>query len=219
MKEQGKPSGRAFASGEVETGAERVLSALHACLERPPRMAGTTDLDGRPMLVRRLMPQEDSWTLEASRAGNERARSVTSERSPELFTAAGQIIRGRARPGTRGFFSTMRSPSRAYMRRQRCITPRSFRRDERWELATAPTKASSPWRFAPARWLRRSQRALAVGPTRRGGTRGWVGTSATSSEQRTVVFSSWSQLPVAASTINGISPPSTSRMIQPAPME
>jgi uncharacterized protein (DUF2252 family) len=63
MKEQGTPAGKSFASAAVESGARRVLSALHACLERPPRMAGTTKFGGRPMLVRRLMPQEDTLDL------------------------------------------------------------------------------------------------------------------------------------------------------------
>ena len=47
-----------------ETGnAQRVVDAMCACLEQPPRMAGTTRLGKRSMLVRRLAPQEDKLDL------------------------------------------------------------------------------------------------------------------------------------------------------------
>jgi Uncharacterized protein conserved in bacteria (DUF2252) len=59
MKEEDEPSGKAFATGHAGPGAGRVLKALRKCLARPPRMAGSTSLDGRSLLVRRLMPQED----------------------------------------------------------------------------------------------------------------------------------------------------------------
>jgi uncharacterized protein (DUF2252 family) len=39
--------------------AERVVTAMRACLDRPPQMIGATRLDGRSMFVRRLAPQED----------------------------------------------------------------------------------------------------------------------------------------------------------------
>lgn len=44
-------------------GARRVLSAQEACLRHPPRMAGTTRLGSRSMLVRRLSPEEDKLDL------------------------------------------------------------------------------------------------------------------------------------------------------------
>jgi uncharacterized protein (DUF2252 family) len=59
MKEEDEPSGVAFASGHAGSGAGRVLKALKKCLASPPRMAGCTELDGKSLLVRRLMPQED----------------------------------------------------------------------------------------------------------------------------------------------------------------
>jgi hypothetical protein len=59
MKEEDEPSGAAFATGHAGPGAGRVLKALRKCLARPPRMAGSTSLGGRSLLVRRLMPQED----------------------------------------------------------------------------------------------------------------------------------------------------------------
>jgi hypothetical protein len=43
--------------------AERVCTAMRACLERPPRMIGATRLDGLSMFVRRLSPQEDKLNV------------------------------------------------------------------------------------------------------------------------------------------------------------
>jgi uncharacterized protein (DUF2252 family) len=63
MKEEDKPSGAAFATGHAGSGAGRVLKALRKCLARPPRMAGSTALGGKSLLVRRLMPQEDRLSL------------------------------------------------------------------------------------------------------------------------------------------------------------
>jgi uncharacterized protein (DUF2252 family) len=59
MKEEDEPSGAAFATGHAGSGAGRVLKALRKCLASPPRMAGSTELEGKSLLVRRLMPQED----------------------------------------------------------------------------------------------------------------------------------------------------------------
>lgn len=59
MKEEDEPSGAAFATGHAGRGAGRVLKALRKCLARPPKMAGSTELDRKSLLVRRLMPQED----------------------------------------------------------------------------------------------------------------------------------------------------------------
>jgi uncharacterized protein (DUF2252 family) len=63
MKEEDKPSGAAFATGHAGSGAGRVLKALRKCLARPPRMAGSTSLGEKSLLVRRLMPQEDRLSL------------------------------------------------------------------------------------------------------------------------------------------------------------
>jgi uncharacterized protein (DUF2252 family) len=43
---------------------DRVVQGLRRCVARGPRMLGTTTLNGRPMILRRFMPQEDK--LEAS---------------------------------------------------------------------------------------------------------------------------------------------------------
>jgi uncharacterized protein (DUF2252 family) len=59
MKEEDEPSGAAFATGHAGPGAGRVLKAMRKCLASPPRMAGSTELEGKSLLVRRLMPQED----------------------------------------------------------------------------------------------------------------------------------------------------------------
>jgi len=63
MKAEGIPSASVLLGIPTESPAERVLSAARACLENPPRMAGTTELDGQPMFVRRLLPQEDKLDL------------------------------------------------------------------------------------------------------------------------------------------------------------
>jgi uncharacterized protein (DUF2252 family) len=79
MKEQGTPSSAQLAPDPERRGkggrltfppdpAVRVVTAMTACLARPPRMLGVTKLGGRPMLVRRLAPQEDKLNLGQLRA-------------------------------------------------------------------------------------------------------------------------------------------------------
>ena len=63
MKAEGIPSASVLLGAPTESPAERVLSAARACLENPPRMAGTTELGDQPMFVRRLLPQEDKLDL------------------------------------------------------------------------------------------------------------------------------------------------------------
>jgi uncharacterized protein (DUF2252 family) len=63
MKEEDEPSGAAFARSNAGAGAGRVLKALRKCLASPPRMAGSTELEGKSLLVRRLMPQEDRLAI------------------------------------------------------------------------------------------------------------------------------------------------------------
>jgi uncharacterized protein (DUF2252 family) len=63
MKAEGIPSASVLLGAPMQAPAERVLSAARACLENAPRMAGTTELDGLPMFVRRLLPQEDKLDL------------------------------------------------------------------------------------------------------------------------------------------------------------
>ena len=62
MKEAAPPAAAPLLDGlggrEPEAN-ERVVAAARACLRYPPRLLGTTALGGRPMVVRRLAPQED----------------------------------------------------------------------------------------------------------------------------------------------------------------
>ncbi|MDP9036634.1 MAG: DUF2252 domain-containing protein [Myxococcota bacterium] len=59
MKEEGLPSSACVVKPPPIKAAERVDSALRACLLTPPRMIGTSSLRGSSMFVRRLTPQED----------------------------------------------------------------------------------------------------------------------------------------------------------------
>jgi uncharacterized protein (DUF2252 family) len=63
MKEQGTPSSRALLPPPRRNGAKRVRSAVAGCLDNPPQLIGVTKLDGLPMLVRRIAPQEDKLDL------------------------------------------------------------------------------------------------------------------------------------------------------------
>ncbi len=63
MKEQGLPSAAVLLGKPKLKGGKRVCAATEACLEHPPRMVGTTKLDGMSMFVRRLAPQEDKLDL------------------------------------------------------------------------------------------------------------------------------------------------------------
>jgi uncharacterized protein (DUF2252 family) len=66
MKEEERPPAPSLLVGTrtppIEP-AERVVRAFRACLEVPPQRIGTTRLDGRSMLVRRLAPQEDRVSI------------------------------------------------------------------------------------------------------------------------------------------------------------
>jgi len=63
MKSEGPPSASELAPAIPGPPAERVLKANLACLEHPPRLAGTTVLGERSLFVRRLLPQEDKLDL------------------------------------------------------------------------------------------------------------------------------------------------------------
>src|SRR6202012_4353146 len=65
MKAEGAPSAQAQAllPAPAEAPAERVRTATLICLKHPPRMLGTTELEGKSMFVRRLSPQEDKLDL------------------------------------------------------------------------------------------------------------------------------------------------------------
>jgi uncharacterized protein (DUF2252 family) len=59
VKAEGAPSASNLASKPELDPADRVCTALRACLARHPRMIGSTRLRGESMFVRRLAPQED----------------------------------------------------------------------------------------------------------------------------------------------------------------
>jgi uncharacterized protein (DUF2252 family) len=63
MKEQGTPSAATLLGKVKMKPAKRVIAAMESCLEHPPRMLGSTKLDGMSMFVRRLAPQEDKLDL------------------------------------------------------------------------------------------------------------------------------------------------------------
>jgi uncharacterized protein (DUF2252 family) len=63
MKEESTPSSARLIRVPALEPAERVVTAITACLSRPPRMIGTTRLRGESMFVRRLTPQEDKLQL------------------------------------------------------------------------------------------------------------------------------------------------------------
>jgi len=63
MKSEGAPSASELAPAIPGPPAERVLKATLACLEHPPRLAGTTILGDQSLFVRRLLPQEDKLDL------------------------------------------------------------------------------------------------------------------------------------------------------------
>jgi uncharacterized protein (DUF2252 family) len=64
MKEEDTPSSACLVKPPRCEPAERVATAIHACVAHPPLMIGTTRLRGSSMFVRRLTPQEDKldWT-------------------------------------------------------------------------------------------------------------------------------------------------------------
>lgn len=64
MKEEDEPSAACLLRPPRLQPAERVATAVRACVAYPPRMIGTTHLRRSSMFVRRLSPQEDKldWT-------------------------------------------------------------------------------------------------------------------------------------------------------------
>lgn len=68
MKEQGTPSAANIVRPPRLDPADRVATAIRACIARPPLMVGTTRMRGSSMLVRRLAPQEDKINLLTVRA-------------------------------------------------------------------------------------------------------------------------------------------------------
>lgn len=63
MKEEETPSAACLVRPPRLEAAERVTTAVRACVSQPPRMIGTTKLRGSSMFTRRLAPQEDKLDL------------------------------------------------------------------------------------------------------------------------------------------------------------
>jgi uncharacterized protein (DUF2252 family) len=63
MKEQGIPAASVLLGRFRRDPAGRVMAGLDACVRYPPRMMGTTKLDGLSMFARRLAPQEDKLDM------------------------------------------------------------------------------------------------------------------------------------------------------------
>ena len=63
MKEEGSPSADCIVRPPRLAPAERVVTAIRACVAQPPRMIGVTRLRGLSMFTRRLAPQEDKLDL------------------------------------------------------------------------------------------------------------------------------------------------------------
>jgi uncharacterized protein (DUF2252 family) len=59
MKEEDTPSSACLVRPPRLEPAERIVTAIRACVAEPPRMIGTSKLRGSSMFVRRLAPQED----------------------------------------------------------------------------------------------------------------------------------------------------------------
>lgn len=97
MKEEGRPSSSSWIPEPAMKPAKRVLTAIRACLTRPPRMLGVTKLAGISMVVRRLAPQEDKLSLDRLR----------DEHLEGLMTYLGALL-GRAHRG--GAVSVPRHP-------------------------------------------------------------------------------------------------------------
>ncbi|HEX3774353.1 MAG TPA: DUF2252 family protein [Polyangiaceae bacterium] len=82
MKAEGVPSAQPLLAAPAEAPAERVRTATLICLKHPPRMLGTSELDGQSLFVRRLSPQEDKLDLTHLRA----------EELPELAHYLGALL-------------------------------------------------------------------------------------------------------------------------------
>jgi uncharacterized protein (DUF2252 family) len=96
LKEQGVPSGATLSPAPALAPAERVATGFRACVERLPRMVGTTELAGLSMFGRRLAPQDDKLNLRRLRGAD----------LPALATYLGALLghahaRGATKPPTR----------------------------------------------------------------------------------------------------------------------
>ena len=88
MKEQGEPSASILLGVPAMVPADRVTTSFRACVERPPRMLGstvirnTTNTEKLSMFVRKLSPQEDKLNL----------RRLKGPDLPSLATYLGALL-------------------------------------------------------------------------------------------------------------------------------
>jgi len=96
MKEEDAPSAAGLCGAPREKPAVRVEAAMRATLPHVPRMVGTTELDGKSMLVRRLAPQEDRVRFDR----------VPPEELPAVVGHLGRLIGEAHRRGAEGTVPT-----------------------------------------------------------------------------------------------------------------
>ena len=86
MKEQGDPSASVIVGAPTLVPADRVTTSFRACVERPPRMLGSTSIvmnaEKLSMFVRKLSPQEDKLNL----------RRLKGTDLPSLATYLGALL-------------------------------------------------------------------------------------------------------------------------------
>jgi uncharacterized protein (DUF2252 family) len=95
MKEQGVPSAAGLLGMPSLKPAERVIAAVRACLEHPPRMLGATVLARKSMFVRRLAPQEDKLALTRTNRRGDVEHLIHQEDMAPLAAHLGALV-GRA---------------------------------------------------------------------------------------------------------------------------
>jgi uncharacterized protein (DUF2252 family) len=92
MKEEADPSAARLVGAPPGRPAVRVEAAMRATLPHLPRMVGTTELEGKSMLVRRLAPQEDRVRFDR----------VAPEELPAVVGYLGRLIGDAHRRGVDG---------------------------------------------------------------------------------------------------------------------
>jgi uncharacterized protein (DUF2252 family) len=105
MKSEDEPSSASVVRPPRLPPAERVVTAIGACLTHPPRMIGTTRLRGKSMFVRRLAPQEDKLDL----------TKLTAEDLEPLARHLGALLGAGHRRGAK------RMPRRAWTEKDRAM--------------------------------------------------------------------------------------------------
>lgn len=95
MKEQNQPAAGILVGTPDVAPAARVVAAVKACLDHPPRMLGTTTLGGKSMFVRRLAPQEDKLELTRTTRRGDLVHAIHHDDLAPLAAHLGALL-GRA---------------------------------------------------------------------------------------------------------------------------